>query len=113
MVTIRPFEATDADYEAFSLLQETVWPELPRTVDEWKYNDRARDPKYLFRRFVAERNGTMVASGQYCEPFWSMRPGKYWVNLDVHPDHRRRGIGSALYDYLMGHVARIQAADDH
>ena len=69
MVTIRPFETTDADYEAFAVLQRSVWPELPCTVDEWKYNDRARDSKYLFRRFVAERNGAIVASGSTANPF--------------------------------------------
>jgi mycothiol synthase len=104
-VTIRPFEATDADYEAFALLQRTVWPESPVTIGEWKHCDRTRDPQYLLRRFVAEWNGTMVASGLCCEPWWSMRPGKYWVNLDVHPIYRRQGIGSALYDYLIELVA--------
>jgi mycothiol synthase len=104
MTTIRPFETTDKDYKAFALLQQAVWPEYPDTVDEWKHRDESRDPKYLFRRFVAERGGEMVASGLHCEPWWSMRPGKYWISIDVHPDHRRLGIASALYDYLLGLV---------
>jgi len=105
MLTIRPFEASERDYRAYALLQQAIWPENPNTVDEWKHRDETRDPRYLFRRFVAERGGEMVASGLYCETWWSMRPGKYWVNIDVHPDHRRRGGGSILYDYLLGLVA--------
>jgi GNAT superfamily N-acetyltransferase len=42
----------------------------------------------------------MVAIGEYGETWWSMRPGKYFLKVLVHPDYRRRGIGTALYEYL-------------
>ena len=99
--TIRPFETTDEDYEGFAAVELAVWPEYRDTVAEWKHRDETRDPKYLFHRFVVEVEGIMVASGIYCEPWWSLRPGKYFVNMSVHPDYRRRGIGTALYNLFM------------
>lgn len=123
MFTIRPFEPTDAEYEAFAAVERAVWPEYPDTADEWKHRDATRDPKYLFQRFVvtlprsgddsdapgtgpsAKEASYLVATGIYCEPWWSMKPGKYFVNLSVHPDYRRRGIGTTLYNHLMSLVA--------
>jgi GNAT superfamily N-acetyltransferase len=37
-----------------------------------------------------------------------VQPGKYFVTIDVHPDHRRRGIGTALYDHLLGQLAEYE-----
>lgn len=104
MFNIRPFEATDADYEAFAVLESAIWPEFPDTVEEWKHRDTTRDSQYLFRRFLVEKEGEVVADGVYLEPWWSMKPGKYFINVGVHPDHRREGIGTALYDFLMAQV---------
>jgi mycothiol synthase len=134
MFTIRSFEPSDAEYKALAAIEQAVWPEYPDTADEWKHRDATRDSKYLFQRFVvtlpcpAPRSGNdsdipgmgisakensygvevderLVASGIYCEPWWSMKPGKYFVDLGVHPDYRRRGIGTALYNHLMALVA--------
>jgi GNAT superfamily N-acetyltransferase len=101
MFTIRPFEATERDYEGFVALEIAVWPDQALTIEERKHFDQTRDPKYLFHRFLVEVDDTIVASGIYCEPWWAMKPGKYFINLSVHPDYQRRGIGTALYNHLM------------
>lgn len=106
--TVRPFQESEADYGALTALQNAVWPDFPSTVEEWRHRDETRDPRYLFCRFVAEVQGRMVAVGHYCEPWWSMEPGKYHLEIDVHPDSRRRGIGSALYDRFMADLAESQ-----
>jgi mycothiol synthase len=106
-LTIRPFEFTDADYEAAAAVERAAWPDHPDTVEEWKHRDQTRDPQYLFRRYVVEVGGGMVASAIYCVPWWSVTPGKYFVNMTVHPDHRGRGIGTALYNHLTDLVARL------
>jgi mycothiol synthase len=58
--------------------------------------------------------GVVVGAGQCCEPWRSKEPGQYQVSCDVHPDFRRRGIGTALYhqltDLLAGHGANILVA---
>jgi GNAT superfamily N-acetyltransferase len=105
MFTIRPFEPTEANYEAFAALERAVWPEYPDTVEEWKHKDATRDPHYFFQRFVVLVGDETVASGLCCEPWWALKPGKYFLNISVHPDARRQGIGTALYDHLLGVLA--------
>ena len=105
MVTIRPFEFTGADYEAFAAMQRSVWPGYPDTVQEWKHWDSSRGSGTLFRRYLAEVDGVVVGAGLCCEPWRSRAPGKYRVSCDVHPEFRRQGIGTALYDQLTGLLA--------
>ncbi|NIV39372.1 MAG: GNAT family N-acetyltransferase [Anaerolineae bacterium] len=109
MMTIRPFEYTDADYEAFAAMERSIWPGYPDTVEEWKHRDGGREPGALFCRFLAEVGGVVVGAGQCCEPWRSREPGKYQVRCDVHPDFRHRGIGTALYDRLVDLLAEHQA----
>ncbi len=105
MFTIRPFKEEDSEYEAVIVVENAVWPDYPGTIEEWKHRDNTRDPKYLFRRLVIEVEGKIVAHGIYCEPWWSIKPGKYYINLSVHPDYQRQGIGTALYNYVMDILA--------
>lgn len=110
MFTIRPFQKTDSDYRGVMAVENTVWPDFPRTVEEWKHRDATRDPQYLFRRFVVEAQGEMVALGIYCEPWWSFKPGKFHMEVSVLPDYRRRGIGAALYEKFIADLAERKPA---
>jgi GNAT superfamily N-acetyltransferase len=104
MFTIRPFAYTDADYEAAVRIVSAVYPDQPESVQEWQHGDQTRDPQFLFARYLVELDGRIVATGIYCQPWWSHKPGKYFVNLLVDPDYQGRGIGTQFYDFLMGHV---------
>lgn len=110
MIAIRPFEKTDADYAAFTAIENAVWPEHRGTEREWRHHDETRDPQYLFQRFVVEVDGKMVASGIYCEPWWAIKAGKYYISCSVHPDYRQRGIGTALYNHLLNLLAEHKPA---
>jgi len=101
MFTIRPFEQRDSEYEAVVSVENAVWPDYPGTIEEWKHKDNSRDPRYLFQRLVVEVDGKIVAHGIYCEPWWSIKPGKYYINVSVRPDHQRHGIGTAFYNHVM------------
>jgi mycothiol synthase len=105
MLTIRPFDNSDSDYEALLVIEKTVWPDYPYTLDELKHNDATRDPKYLFRRFVGEVDGEIIATCLYCEPWWAIKPGKYYIDLEVLPTYRRQGIGAACYRHVMDLLA--------
>lgn len=104
MIAIRPFAFTDSDYEAAVHIVRIVYPDLPDSVQEWKHSDRTRDPNFLYERHLVELEGRIVATGIYCEPWWSYITGKYFLNLIVHPDYQNRGIGAQFYDFLIGHV---------
>jgi len=110
VMTIRPFEYTDADYKAFAAVERAIWPGYPDTVEEWMHRDGTREAGALFCRFLVEVDGSVVGSGLCCETWWSKMPGKYHVSCDVHPDSRRQGIGTALYDQLTDLLAEHEAA---
>lgn len=105
---IRPFQDNRVDYRAVVAVHNIVWPDYPETTEERRHRDETRNPQYLFQRFVVEVEGQVAAVGNYCEPWWSMEPGKYHLDIIVRPDFRRRGIGSALYDEFMADLAGRQ-----
>jgi mycothiol synthase len=102
---IRPFEKTDADYQAVVDLENVLWPDELQAVEGLKHRDETRDPKYMFQRLVGEIDGSVVACAVYGESSWSHVPGKYFVFVSVHPDRQRRGHGSTFYDHVTGILA--------
>jgi GNAT superfamily N-acetyltransferase len=102
---IRPFDGSESDIQAITDIDNAVWPDYPTTVEEFKHNESTRDPKYMHQRPLVEIDGQVVAHCVVCEPWWSMKPGKYYIDISVHPEYRRQGIGSACYEHLMGTLA--------
>lgn len=98
---VRSFRETAADYAAVAGTATAAWPENPTTVEQLEYNDRNRRPDLVFRRFVAEVDASVVAVGFCCEPEWSKRPGKFFVNISVRPEFRNQGVGSAIYSRIV------------
>lgn len=110
MYTIREFASTPSDYAQLSTLQRAVWPDRDATVAALQYSDQARDPHYLFARYVAEVDRQMVGVGECGELTMLHRPGKYFVQLNVHPIHERRGMGDLLYEHIWAQLAQRQPA---
>lgn len=100
-IAIRPFRDRDEDYGAVVAIENTIDPDTPSSVAAWKHWDRTRDAKYLFRRYVAELDGRIVAAVSYGHTAWMHQPGKYFVRISVTPAWQRRGIGSTLYDFAV------------
>lgn len=97
---IRDFKKHDAEYEQIVAIHNANWPNLAFTVEEWKHDDETRNPEFLFQRLVVELEGKIVAYGDYGQPAWSYKPGKYFIRGTVHPAFQKRGIGTALYDHI-------------
>lgn len=102
---IRPFKKTDDDYRAIVDVCNANWPEELSAPESWKHNDEHRNPKFLFARWVGEVDGTAVASCAYGESEWAYVAGKYFVGIEVHPDHQRRGYGTAMYAHVIASLA--------
>jgi mycothiol synthase len=101
-VNIRIF--TQDDYPAVANIHNSlniVWPERPRTPDGWVQSDRSRNPKCKLQRWVAVEDGDVVAFGTYSQSSFDYHPQRFYVNVEVSPNHQRQGIGSALYDQIM------------
>ena len=97
---IRP--GTPADYAALVALNKASYPDYAETVEEWRHWDETWDyDKYFKRRLVAEDTGRVVGFGQVNHMRWAFVPTKYRLDITVHPDHRGRGHGTALYEALL------------
>jgi GNAT superfamily N-acetyltransferase len=92
---------TSDDYPMVNDINNAAYPEYPGTADEMRFRDEHRDPKCKFQRWVAECDGRVVGSAEYGQMPDMYHPRKFFVSVTVHPDHQRRGIGSALYDEVV------------
>lgn len=85
---IRPYH--DADFNALYRLDQACYPP---GIAYSRYALRAFLAEPTAQAFVAEEEGTAVGF------VLVERRGREWghvTTLDVHPDHRRRGLGTAL-----------------
>lgn len=118
---IRPFDGSDTDYEAAVAIENAAFPDYPSTAAEWRHWDRSREAKHhLERHLVVDAGGRAVALGSASHNPWTFHPRKLGLGVTVHPDHRHRGIGAALYDHLRASIVpmdpialRGEAREDH
>ncbi len=99
---IRPFNNTDEDYRAAVDVSNANWPKELAAPESWQHRDKHRDTNYLFKRVVGEVAGKVVAYSSFGESSWAYVQGKYFIQIEVHPDHQRSGYGTALYDHVTG-----------
>ena len=95
---------TPADYPAIVDIhncQNIVWPERPPTPIAWAEADRNRNPRYRHQRWVAVDGKSVVGFSSYSQSPTDYPPQSFYINVEVHPEYQRRGIGSALYDQVI------------
>jgi GNAT superfamily N-acetyltransferase len=105
---IRPFEFTDADYEAVVAINNRIWPNETSTVEEWRYHDEKRNPDFMDEKFVFELDGKIVGMGGYGQAEWAYDPDKYFIFANVDLDYQRRGIGTAFYEMAKRDLAPLK-----
>ncbi len=111
-LSVRPFDFNSvADYEEVVRVDNAIDPEHADSVENWRHWDSGRNPAHLLRRFIAERDGEVVAFGQYGHQSWSFREDKYFIWVGVHPQQERKGYGSALWGYLMADLAQREPGE--
>jgi mycothiol synthase len=98
---IRRIES-DVDLEAWIELWEAITPREPSAPLEVIRRRIEREPQRLY--LLAETGGKPVGLG-FCGP--SQSPERTAVVVRVLPEHRRRGIGSALLERLAEHAAGL------
>ncbi len=105
-LTIRPFERTDEEYGEVVRIAAGLWPDEVESKDEFRHDDENRDRKWFHNRFLGRVDGQVVAVGTCGDMSWCHKPGKYFVEVNVDPQYQRKGIGTRMYEFIAGELAR-------
>jgi GNAT superfamily N-acetyltransferase len=103
---LRPF-AGDDDYAAMAAVATAADPDHPGSDEYLRRTDAERDPRKVMRRVVAEVPGADVAGDEvvafaHCGQFYGNADSRrLQIEMQVHPDFRRCGIGGALFDAVV------------
>ncbi|MPY67854.1 GNAT family N-acetyltransferase [Deinococcus sp. SDU3-2] len=92
------------DYAPVAALRNAAQPGWPTSAAELARQDAVRDPALFCTRIVAEHGGQLVGVGSARHDDFSHEEWRYWGDLSVHPEARRRGVGRALYGELLRRV---------
>ena len=101
MLNIRPFDWSDEDYGALIDINNAIYPDELDLPELLRHRDDARDKNYLLDRVVAEEDGKPIGTASFGESMWTPVPGKFWIYIQVHPDHQKQGVGTAIYDHII------------
>jgi len=104
---IRPF--TPDDYPAVVAVHNAAEPDYPETVQEWIHWEGSRAAYCLCERYVAERDGEVVAFGHIHQWQSMYHPRKFHLDVKVAPAAQGQGLGGRLYELLLGRLAAHDA----
>jgi mycothiol synthase len=96
-------EFVDQDFATQVEVSHRLNPERTYTEKEVRrWNAILRTPPMVYRMFVVEERstGTAVGFGELATDHDSGDPSVLWADVEVDPDHQRRGIGRHLADAL-------------
>lgn len=110
MITIRPFDYTDADYATMVRISAANWPQVSdMTIDSARHDDETRDKTKFHNRFILAWNGAPAAYGYIGDRYWQTTPNTYYAGVQVDPAYTRRGIGTA-FAHKLRHILRERQA---
>ena len=101
MYTIRPFNNSEADFEASTHVFNSMYPEYAQPVAQSKYDDENRSKDYFYLREMIEKDGKVIAVGRVNQSPWSFHPQKYDWGVFVHPDYDATDISQYHFDHIM------------
>lgn len=105
----RPFEESDRE-PLVALRNAELHPVQHSTAEEWRFWEAKFRDETQVRVVVAAPDGTVVGGSHIGTGGPSPYPdGAASIGAQVAPDHRRRGIGSALLDFLEAEARRRSA----
>lgn len=100
---IRDFQSTEHEYLVIAGIEKVIWPENSSSASDFKFQDSARDKSLAFQRVVVEQANEIVAFGH-----WRQKKinGRYQIDISVHPDFERQGIGTAVFEHLFTKISQ-------
>jgi RimJ/RimL family protein N-acetyltransferase len=101
-------EASIDDAADAAALLRLVTPEFVTSPDAVRHFMTTSPPAARRRWWCAEEEGAIVGWIGVGLLTDTSEPGVVWTGLSVHPDHRGRGIGTALADRAADHATTIE-----
>ncbi|MFM7321730.1 MAG: N-acetyltransferase family protein, partial [Armatimonadota bacterium] len=97
VLEIRPFDPAVDGYAAVAGVLTRAQPLFPVTAEEVEAGDAMRPAHHRRHRMVALDGGALVGAAWIGHSLWAFVPDQCMVLVTVAPEHRRRGIGTALH----------------
>jgi GNAT superfamily N-acetyltransferase len=94
--------------DIIQMIRET-WPTAVVTERSWLHQHRSVPARAEPRWLVAQSDERVVGRADVYRNFFSKETGRAFVGLGVRIDHRRRGIGGALYEAALEHARSLEA----
>ncbi|MGW6282822.1 N-acetyltransferase family protein [Kribbella sp. NPDC055071] len=102
--------AVGDDAEAVAAVRRAVYSYKVMSAAASRHMITVSQPAERFLPLVAVCSGEVVAWGSAGLNVWTSEPGQSELSIFVHPDHRNRGIGTALADRLHQHLTEVGAS---
>lgn len=113
--SVRPARLPE-DYPAIASVLYAEWSGAD-TAEDLAYVDAHREPQYHHAVFVAEESRgpepLLVGVAFVGHDTLAHRAGKFAMNLRVHPDWQGQGVGKALYQAVLDHLAPMAPEELH
>lgn len=105
---VRPFRASQREYEDLANLLRTVSPERrPESAEELRREDGDWPVESLHERVAAySQERRMAAVGTCYNAYWQDSPSTVCLRFDIHPDHETSQLLPLLYGSIRSLLAR-------
>lgn len=97
---------TPADAEGLLALIGRIFPYRVTALTDLRRELEQRIAEKHNCSFAIEAGDRLIGWGAAILSTWSPDPGEYHVQIVVHPDHRRQGIGTTLAQAVDEHLAQ-------
>jgi mycothiol synthase len=81
------------------------------TVEQARFEDDKRPENCRHQRWVAERDGRIVAYGEYDQHPFVFDPRKFGIEIVVDPAYLSQGIGSALFSTVIDRLRPMDPSE--
>ncbi|MXZ19850.1 MAG: GNAT family N-acetyltransferase [Caldilineaceae bacterium SB0665_bin_25] len=105
--TVRPFRASELEYENLAALLRTASPERrPESAEELRQEDSSWPAESLHERVAAySQDRKMAGIGTCYQAYWQDSPSTVHIRFDIRPDHEKSQLLPLLYQGIQGLLA--------
>ncbi len=100
---IRPFDFSNADYQAYVAVREATHPEAPLDIAQLQHTDRTRSKEGVMERFLLEWGEQVVGVMEFATPYYDPKPGALEVRYHLRPE--AQSLEDAVWAFLMEQLA--------